>query len=81
MTTRREKARQKYKARYGSAPSSDSTLSNFMATMAASEFYGCSDYISGSSYDSGSSYSPSYDSGSSYSDSGSSSFDGGSCSF
>ncbi|AEK10010.1 hypothetical protein FDH96_gp099 [Mycobacterium phage Rey] len=73
MTTKREKARQKYKARYGYAPSTDSALTSFMATMSASDFSGCSDY--------GSSYSSSYDSGSCYSDSGSSFSDGGSCSF
>ncbi|QSM01138.1 hypothetical protein SEA_NANOSMITE_93 [Mycobacterium phage Nanosmite] len=74
MATKKQRAREKYKARYGYEPSTDSALISFMATMPASDFSGCSDYssYSPSSYDSGSSYS-SFDSGSS--------FDGGSCSF
>lgn len=66
----RSKARDKYRARYGYAPSSDSVLDSFINTLSA---YDVSSISDSSSYgDSSSCYS---DSGSSYTDTSSCSFD------
>ncbi|QNJ56898.1 hypothetical protein SEA_REINDEER_88 [Mycobacterium phage Reindeer] len=67
MATKKQRARQKYRDRYGRDPQSDAQLTTFMATLPTSAYIGCSDF---SSY----SDSSSFDSGSSFSD-------GGSCSF
>ncbi|QUU29288.1 hypothetical protein SEA_SLIMJIMMY_87 [Mycobacterium phage SlimJimmy] len=76
MATKKQRARQKYRDRYGRDPQSDAQLATFMATLPTSAYIGCSDFSSSSSYDSGcsSSYSSSFDSGSSFSDGGCSSF-------
>ncbi|AER26131.1 hypothetical protein SSEA_SKINNY_92 [Mycobacterium phage Skinny] len=56
MATKKQRARQKYRDRYGRDPQSDAQLATFMATLPTSAFIGCSDFSSSSSFDSGSSF-------------------------